>query len=142
MAVLNYGPVYELHNPVNVTVYHKCYFENLANLGNITEPYLLGDSGRSFSIPYFYDSSCALIETLEWANGTALAVNPFFMFSTGPSYSWTFMTSTDPSFIGKQEILYKAKMSMGLSSRSTWIILEIQCATLWLKPNPIDLYDF
>jgi hypothetical protein len=114
--VLNYGSVYQLYNRVNVTVYHKCYYENLANLGNISQSYMLGDSGRSFSIPFFYDSSCALIETLEWANGTALAVNPFFLFSTGPSYSWTIMASMDPSFIGKQEILYKAKMSMGPST--------------------------
>jgi hypothetical protein len=33
-------------------------------------------------------------------------------------------------------------MAMGPSTGSTWIILDIQCATLWLKPNPIDLYDF
>ena len=67
----------------------------------------------TFTIPIFYSSTCALIETLDWANGTALSPNPYFTYSTFPSYSWTITSTVDPSFVGNQEILYKAKMAMG-----------------------------
>lgn len=32
--MLNTGATYQLYNLVNVTVYHQCYFENLAALSN------------------------------------------------------------------------------------------------------------
>ncbi len=74
-----------------MTVFHQCYFEPLAILKNFTEKYMLSAPPKTFEIPKFYNSTCSLIETLEWANGTALTANPFFTYSTyrliNP-YSW------------------------------------------------------
>lgn len=35
------------------------------------------------------------------------------------------MSSVNPYFVGRQEILYKAKMAMGESTGQTWVVLDI-----------------
>jgi hypothetical protein len=87
VEVLNYGSVYQLENPVDMTVYHQCYFKTLNPLGNFTKKYMLSAPPVTFTIPTF-SSDCLLIETLDWANGTAIIANPYFTFSLFSTYSW------------------------------------------------------